>query len=72
MANFVRALSFVSVLLSLVASLAETILWSSGMPPPCYGFAAGLSDAERCFFADHIKQRLSVALQPLTSSSEGA
>jgi hypothetical protein len=42
------------------------------MPPTFYGFAAGLSEAECRFLADQIKQRLSVALKPLTSSSDGA
>jgi len=60
----------VSVLLSLVASLSETILRGSELPPPFYGFAVRLSDAQRRFRADQIKQRLPVALKPLTSSSE--
>lgn len=37
-----------------------------------HDFAVGLKDAERRFLADQIQQRLSVALKPLTSSSEGA
>lgn len=39
---------------------------------PFYRFAVGSSDAQRRRLTDQIKQRLSVALKPLTSSSEGA
>jgi hypothetical protein len=35
-----------------------------------HGFAVGLSDMERSFLADQIKQRLLAALKPLTSFSE--
>jgi hypothetical protein len=35
-----------------------------------HGFEVGLSDAQRRFLTDQIKQRLPVALKPLTSSSE--
>jgi hypothetical protein len=35
-------------------------------------FATGLSETERRFLADQIRQRLSIALKPLTSSSDGA
>jgi hypothetical protein len=37
-----------------------------------HDFAVGLNDAEPRFLADQIKQRLSVAPKPLTSSPEGA